>query len=103
MAYFAKILTPDNLLLNESVNSGGTAGTDVTVAARKVFLVAVDGPMFYNTGTSSVTVDASTNVRGYLPGAGVYTFDSGNRFTHFRLYNNGSSAVRCVLTDAGNS
>ncbi len=100
MAQLDIILTPDSLLQTETVTAGAV-GTAVEVGERKMFAVSIDRACFIEWGTTSaVTASTSTTL---LPGAGIYTFFSGNRFSWVELFAPaGTNAITSIFSLANN-
>ena len=90
MARADRILTPDQVLVNESLGAT-TAGAAVSVGGNKSFSVSASGGVHMLWGTSSVAAPAATT--GMVLPAGHHTFNSMDRFTHVRIFNPGASAV----------
>ena len=90
MARTDRVLTPDQVLVNESLNAT-TAGAAVSVGQNKTFSVSSAGTVHMLWGTSAVAAPAATT--GMVLPAGHHTFNSMDRFTHVRIFNPGASAV----------
>ena len=85
-----RILTPDQVLRNESLNAT-TAGTAIEIGSNKTFSVSSGGTVHMLWGGSTVAAPAATT--GMVLPAGHHTFHSMNRFTYVRIFNPGASAV----------
>lgn len=69
MAYSDRILRFDTLIQTEAVTANAQ-GTAVTVGARKMVAISVDGPIYIDFGaTTTITASAADYL---LPAAGIY-------------------------------